>query len=104
MDALLDILRKIMPLSSFIIAVAAFAGLVIYAFQLAVGPLEVQVNNHIPSQISDLKENFKELKADVQGLRVDVQELKVDVRELKANAKERDRKIDEILRIVRQNN
>ena len=86
-----------MPLSSFTIAIAVFTGLVIYAFQLAIAPLEAQINNHIPTQINDLKENFKELKADVQGL-------KVDVRELKADAKERDRKIDEILRIVHQSN
>ena len=54
--------------------IGGFASLIII-FKFLLGPIytrlehiENQVNNHLPTQIKELKENQKELKADIKAL------------------------------------
>lgn len=64
----LEIFKQLQPLFTFVIALGVVVTFIIYGFKVAIAPLELQVNNHIPTQLKKIEDDIKRIEGDIQRI------------------------------------
>ena len=85
----LDILNKwlkpFMPLFTLVIAMSAGLAILFLIFRVALSPIDIQVNNHIPTQIKELKANLEHLQKNQEQLQTNLEQLQTSQEQLQRN-------------------